>query len=155
MSTPILETIAEFIKDAIAEITTGNGYNQTLTSIRPRRIHITDQINRDLQVVVTQGSPEIFQRVVADNHVVTWRQPFICEAVAVDSDDAATAIETRLNQICADMQKKLVIDETCDGNAHYLEFDPPEIAHGPELSTVKLTVNVIYRVLKSDPYTKG
>ena len=155
MSVPILENIAEFIKDAVAEITTGNGYNQTLTSIRPRRIHITDQINKDLQTVVTQGMPELLTGVAASDHLLTWRQPFIIEAIAIDSDDAATAIETRLNQIAADIQKKLAIDETCDGDAHYLDFEPPEYHHGEKLSVVKMTVNVTYRVLKTDPYTSG
>ena len=152
MSTPIIETIAEFIKDAINEITTGNGYNQTLTAIRPRRIHITESINQDLQVLVTQDSPAAATPVEGTS-AATWWQPFNIEAIAIDSDDAATAIETRLNQIASDIIKKILIDETCDSNAHHIEIRSVEISHGPEISVVKVVIAVLYRTAYGDPYT--
>jgi len=154
MSTPIIETIAEFIKDAINDITTGNGFNQTLTAIRPKRIHLDEAINQNCQVLVSQDTPEPATPVEGTS-ATTWIQPFVIEAVAVETDAVATAIETKLNQMGSDIIKKILEDETCDSNAHHIEIRSVEINHGPEVSVVRVTIAVQYRVAYGDPYTSA
>lgn len=76
---------------------------------------------------------------------------------ALNDDGSSVTIDTRLNQICADMEKALRVDITRGDNAYQTDIGEPDllIADDGSNSAVVLPITVDYRVLKSDPYTKG
>ncbi len=155
MTTPIIEDIAANILTTINRVTTGNGYNQTIVVKRPSRVDYESKAAADdLEGVIYQGKRE---RLASEMNSYTWRQPFTIVVYALNNDGSSTTIDTRLNQICADMEKALRVDITRGGNAYHTDIGEPEnlIADDGSNSAVVLPITVDYRVLKSDPYTKG
>ena len=154
MSTPIIESIAEDIKDAINLITTGNGFNQTLTAIRPKRSDFLASAWDDLTVLVNQVEAEKPEGAI---FATTWRQYFIIMAIVIDSDDASTSIDTRLNQVAADIEKKLMEDATRGANAIDTEITAktPFADDETALTGIAIQVAVDYRTVMENPYTKA
>jgi hypothetical protein len=155
MSTPIIETIAEKIATLIDGVTAAAGYNQTLTAVRPKRIHLEGDLNADNTVIIDQEDAAIEQD---SNTELVWRQGFSLQALVIDSDDAAEAIDTRLNKIAADMIKHLFLGDNwqLDGNADGILIKGTQrFIADPQLSGVALNIDVIYRTAASDPYTKS
>lgn len=152
MSTPIIEHIAEFIKAAINDITTGNGFNQDLVAIRPKRIYLDDEVTKDLTVIIQQTDTREWEKT---NSTQGWVQRFDVQAMVVDSDNAVVSIETRLNTVRSDIEKKLLEDIKCGGYAHDLQLLPPEFYAGADFTGVLIPVEVYYRTLYDDPYTKA
>jgi len=154
MSTPIIESIAENIKDSINLITTDNEFNQTLVAVRPRRRDFQDASWDDLTVLVSQGpSAELNSAAFTKE----WAQQFLLMAIVIDSDDAANPIDTRLNQVRGDIEKKLAEDLTRGGYAIDTEINEstPFIDDETAMSGVAILVTVHYRTKDDDPYTKG
>jgi len=81
----------------------------------------------------------------------TWRQYFVLVVFVIDSDDAATSIDTRINQVRADIAKVLQVDRTRGGYAHDTEFHESTPFDDP--GGVALKISVRYRTLINDPYT--
>jgi len=155
MSTPIIETIAVKISALIDAITIAAGFNQTLTAVRPKRLHLEGDINTDLTVIIEQEDPEIQEET---NEVITWRQPFTLQALVLDSDDATTAIDTRLNQVRSDIEKKLMENDNwkLDGLADGILLRPPEkFIADPQVAGIAVNIDVIYTVLTADPYSQS
>jgi len=154
MTTPIIESIAENIKDAINLITTGNGFNQTLVAQRPKRSDFLNTAWDDLTVLVNQVDAEKPEGAI---FATTWRQYFNITAIVIDSDDATASIDTRLNQVSADIEKKLMADGTRGGNA----IDTAIIVKIPffddetAVTGIAVQVAVDYRTEIEDPYTKA
>ncbi len=155
MPVPIIENIAANILTTINGVTTGNGYNQTITAKRPSRVdYDSEAAADDLEGVIYQGKRE---RLTSPLTMQTWRQPFAIVVYALNDDGSETTIDTRLNQICADMEKALRVDVTRGDNAYQTDIGEPEfmVADDGSISAVVLPITVDYRVLKSDPFTKG
>ena len=155
MTVPIIESIAANILTTVNLVTTDNGYNQTIVVKRPGRVDYgSEAAGDDLTGLVYQGKRE---RLTSEMNSYTWRQPFTIIAFALNDDGSSVTIDTRLNQICADMEKALRVDIKRDGNALYTDIGEPEFleAEDGSSSAVVLPITVDYRVLKSDPYTKG
>ena len=152
MSTPIIEHIAENIKTDINAITTGNGYNQTLVALRPKRLMHLEAARNDLSVIISQENPEIIE--TPSNNLIDWKQPFSIDVIIVDSDDATDSIDTRINQARSDIEKKLNADTTRGGYAMRQEFEPPEYFIAEGISGITLKLNVYYRTKYDDPYSQ-
>jgi len=154
MSTPIIEYIAENIKDSIDLITTDNEFNQTLTAVRPKRRDFQDASWDDLTVLINQGPSAELESASMTKE---WAQQFLLMAIVVDSDDATDPIDTRLNQVRADIEKKLTEDLTRGGYAIDTEINEstPFIDDETALSGVAVLITVHYRTKDNDPYTKG
>lgn len=153
MSTPIIESIAEFIKDAINTITVANGFNQTLKAIRPKRLYLNNEITDDLSVVIVQEKP-IENEATATTR--SWKQPFVIQAIIIDSDNETASIDTRLNQVRSDIEKKLCEDKKCGGNAEYLKINSPDYIEPSEAFTgIVVNIEVYYTVEYNDPYVKA
>ena len=105
MSTPIIESIAENIKTAVNLITVANGFNQTLTAVRPKRNDFYKTAWDDLTVLISQAEAEELEGGYGTKE---WRQNFMLVCIVIDSDDATASIDTRLNQVAADIFKKLL-----------------------------------------------
>ena len=155
MSTPIIETIAVKLAGLINAITVAAGFNQTLTAVRPKRIHLEDSELKNGNVIIFQEDPTLLQET---DEVVSWSQPFKLQAIVIDSDDATTAIDTRLNQVRSDIEKKLMENSNwkLDGIAEGILLRAPELRIAePEDSVVVVNIDVIYTVLTADPYSQS
>ena len=104
MSTPVIEQIAVKIEEAVNAITTANGFNQDLTAVRPKRLHLEGDLNADLTVIIEQEAAEVSQ---ISGDTITWSQGFTLQAIVVDSDTATEALDTRLNKVRSDIEKQL------------------------------------------------
>ena len=154
MSTPIIEYIVEDIKDAIDAITIANGFNQTLTAIRPKRSDFKDVTPKDGDVLIWQADE--LESAAESFGTEDWTQPFVLEAVVLDSDTSETSIDTRLNQVRADIQKKLREDITRGGYAYDTLLRPSaKFDDGEGFSGIAVLIEVRYRVREADPYTKA
>lgn len=154
MSTPIVEHIAANIKTAVDTITVSNGFNQDLVAVRPKRNDFSDILPEDGKVLIWQGDEERPEEAVISAE--TWIQPFALMAIVLDSDDAETSIDTRLNQVRADIQKKLKEDIRRGGYAFDTEFLPSaKFDDGEGFSGIAVNIAVYYRVKEDDPYTKA
>ena len=153
MSTPLIEQIAAAIATDIDAITVANSFNQDLTAVRPKRNDFDTAAWDDLTVLISQVEAE---KLSGGNLTVMWRQYFMISAIVIDSDSAATSIDTRLNYVASDIAKKLLTDITrgglaIDTNVHAaVPFDD----EGSGLSGVAVQISVDYRTKEDDPYTK-
>jgi len=155
MSTPIVETIAVKLAALIDAITIDAGFNQNLTAVRPKRLHLEGDINTDGNVIIEQEDPALLQET---DEVLTWQQPFTLQALVLDSDDAATAIDTRINQVRSDIEKKLMENDNwkLDGIADGIVFRAPEkFIADPQAACIAVNIDVIYTVLTADPYSQS
>ncbi len=152
MSTPVIENIAANIATAIGEITVANGYNQDLTAKRPRRNDFSDIAPENGIVLIKQADPEPDESAIGCK---TWLQPFAIIALVIDSDGTATSIDTRINQVRSDIEKKLMIDNTRGGYAIDTDILPPqEFDDGAGFSGITVRIAVKYRTDENDPYTQ-
>lgn len=147
---PIIEQIAEFIYLALVLVTEDYGFNQDLIPLRPKRIFFTDEITADLTVLIAQEQPA---RLEMTHSTIDWQQPFVLAAICFDSDAATASIDTRLNTIRSDIEKKLTEDITLGGLAYDLQIEPPDIFTGERFSGIAVNCNVFYRTQLTDPYT--
>lgn len=153
MATPITESIAVNIATAINAITVANGFEQNLTAVRRRRLDFSDIKPEDLKVLIIQAEDELpDEEAVGSNE---WLQVYFLEAFVIDSDSAATSIETRTSKVRDDIRKKLTEDTTRGGYAietmlrAAVPFDD-----GEGFTGIELEIAVHYRTQWNDPYTK-
>ena len=150
---PVIELIAKNLETAINAITVANGYKQTLKAVRPRRNDFSDITPDDLTVLIKQADEEQGQEPIGTQD---WTQPFLLMAIVLDSDSATASIDTRINQVRADIQKKLLVDVTRGGNAYDTTILPSqEFDDGNGFSGIAVKIAVKYRTQYTNPYAKG
>lgn len=153
MTNPIVELIAQDIEARINEITTGNGFNQNLVALRPMRVDFKDVAPTNGYVLIKQADEE--EPEDQAHMTKEWEQPFVLMAIVLQSDTASTSIDQKLNQVRADIQKKLTEDTTRGGNAIDTVILPSaEFDDGEGFTGIAVRVVVRYRVKINDPYTK-
>ena len=159
MAKPVVEKIAANINDAInsvieGNVVEGNAYNQTLNSLRPKRVDFQSAPWDDLTVLVSQmarggGESELLRKSRVQNFLIT--------AIVMDSITASVTIDTRQNEVAADIEKALMVDATRGGYAIDTDvgdaspFDDAELG----LTGIAIEVAVNYKTLAKDPYTQG
>ncbi len=154
MSTPIVEQIAQNLVVLIGQITVANGFNQDLTPVRPKRIHLEGDLNADKTVIIEQEDAAIEADSTTEFMV---RQAFTLQALVIDSDEATDPIDTRLNTIAADMIKKLFTGTNWQlgGLADGVTFKSTEkFIADPQLAGIAVNIDVLYRVKTDDPYSQ-
>jgi len=154
MSTPIIEQIAVKIAALVDAVTVAAGYNQTLTAVRPKRIHLEGDINTDGTVIVEAEDAVIEQD--SNTHII-WRQGFTLQALVIDSDDATAALDTRLNQVRSDIEKKLMDGDNwqLDGTGEIFLKSATKFIADPEVAGIAVNIDVLYEVNKADPYSQS
>jgi hypothetical protein len=154
MSTPILENISVNIKAAINAITIVNGFNQDLTAVRPMRNDFKDVMPKDGVVLIKQINTDKPDEQAYST--VEWVQMYALMAIVLDGDDVSTTIDTRLNQVEADIQRKIREDPKRGNNAIDTILLPSvEFFDGRGFTGISVNIAVKYRVLEDNPYTKG
>ncbi len=153
---PVLELIAQDIQAKINAITEVGGWEQTLVAVRPTRMGFEgNAMPEDLNVLVVQDDPDEDEEHSAEGNVCSkaWIQPFLLIAFVIASDSSEVAIDTRINSVQADIQKKLMEDITRDG----LAFDTrirgsARFNESPNFTGVVVRADVFYRTRENDPY---
>jgi hypothetical protein len=157
MSVPIKENIAVNIKAAINAITIVNGFNQDLTGIRPMRNDFKDVTPKDGTVLLKQLNPNKTDEQ-PEGPFVEWEQPYALMAIVLDGDDVTTTIDTRLNQVEADIQKKIMEDPFRGGSSGVVDtiiLPSVEFDDGKGFTGISVNIAVQYRTKIEDPYTKA
>ena len=151
MSTPIVETIAGKLVDLVNAITTANGFNQDLTAVRPKRLHLETDINKDLTVIIEQEDADI--EADSTTHII-WRQGFTLQALVIDSDDETDPIDTRLNMVRSDIEKKLMESDNwkLDGLGRVMLKSAEKFIADPQVAGIAINIDVLYVVDSADPY---
>lgn len=152
MSLPIIEQIAENIEATINGITVGNGFNQTLKAIRPRRTDFSNASWGDLDILIDQVESE---KLTEEMGYVRWRQYFALTCIIIDSDSETNPIDTRLNQVFGDIAKKLAEDINRDELADDTVVNSlvPFVEEDTSLSGIVIQISVDYRTKENDPYS--
>jgi len=151
MSTPVREKIAVDIEAAMNAITVANGFNQTFAAQRTRRDDFSDVAPEDLITVIKIDEPTRVEPAACGTE--QWLQKFIIRVFVIDSDKAAQSIETRENQVWADVNKKLNEDIQRDNNALNTKVEGPDHFDDGEFTGIDIPVEVEYRTVLGDPYT--
>lgn len=151
MNTPVIELIAENIKTAVNAITVVNGFNQDLVAVRPKRNVFANVNPEDKKVLIIQADEE---EIKSPYGAKDWMQTFILAAFVIDSDDASESIDTRINKIRADVQKKLQEDIRRGGHALNTFNRPSVIFDSVEYTGIEINIEVHYRTKTDDPYSK-
>ena len=155
MATPVIESIGLKLVEYINAITTANGFNQDLTAVRPKRIHLEGDLNDDNTVIIEQEAAELIDQT---DTTITWRQAFTLQAIVIDSDNATEALDTRLNKIRSDIEKKLCASASLrlGGLAEGIIFRATEkFISDPQLAGIAVNIDVVYTTDYDDPYAQS
>ena len=161
MSEPIIEQIAIWLKEALAEITEANGYQQTLAVKRPEDTYIDEQAIENLTTIIVQGDSEPDGEGTMEE--LFWLQQFDISTFFLAQRDAALSVDTRINRVAADIHKRLGLELSdivtnngtlCSGLAYRFVFLPIEIGIVESLAATVLNVpiGVAYAVKRTNPY---
>lgn len=151
---PIKELIAEDIKLKIIEITEGNGFNYTLSAVRPKRSDFLNSAWADKMVIVNQtGEIEMTSAGLTKQRDMQ----FVLTCIYTGSDESVVPLGTPLNRIAADIEKKLMEDPTRGGNAidTVVHGSVPKYDSKAGVTGQFIEVSVHYRTKDDDPYVKG
>lgn len=159
MATAISEQIAVIVRSRLAAISTGSGYETTISggAIRPTKLGGFQP--KDYQVVVTQGTQEQIPELSHPGNppAVAWNLPFNVSAILRPSDELNTAMDTLRNEFAADVVKALntgsawwtfgglAINSTIGA---ITSFEPAEGSSGG----FNIILNVIFRTDENNPF---
>lgn len=149
---PIIERIARDIENAVNEVTTENGYSQTLTAVRPRRLDFDGILLNDGKVFIWQG--DLLPVGEPANLAAEWNAEFQIGAILIDSDTETDSIDIRLNAAAADLQKQLLADPSRGGWAIDSAITGVSKIDAEECTGVSVALQVHYRTKYDDPYSK-
>lgn len=152
MATPVSEYIAVNIEAAVNQVTIANGFNQDLLAVRRRRNDFPDIAPEEGKVLITQGDEE--STASQFTGTMQWLQAFELEAFVIDSDKALVSIDTRINQVIADLRKKLCEDHTRGGHAIDTILGGSSRYYDEGFSGTVVTIQVLYRTKEDDPYAQ-
>lgn len=156
MSTPVIESIAQYLVTVVDGITTAAGYNYTLTAVRPRCLTLDQDLAQDKNVIITQGDP--VQPEIVQGNIRQWEQPFYLAAIVYE--DASEAVDTKINKIRSDIEKAIgvanathVAGKRANGKADYIQLNEPRYLEYDQFTGILVAVTVGYSVAANDPYT--
>lgn len=156
MTTPIVEQIAEEIRDRLDEIKIVNGFNYDLTAARPNRQELSyDQTWKDRTAVLFSGPKTLNDRKSGNPSIYEWRQDFVIDVYGYEDDKETDTVETRLHKMGADVEKKLMEDPQRNKLALKTELDGGMIVADPDRTGIAVKIYVIFRVREDDPYTSA
>ena len=153
MAEPVIELIAENIFAAINEIKVVNGFSCDLTAVRPKMIDFSDVTPRDGTVLIYQEDED---RAENEGTLTNeWNQTFNIVSLVLQSDKSQTPMDIKINRVRADIQKKLMEDDSRGGLAITTILGPSTIFNAGEgFAGISITIIVNYRVSETDPYTR-
>jgi len=147
----ILEQIAAFVKTALDELVVSGAASSV---DRPLRTG-TPRSPADKALVLYQDDPALDEE--APMGFKQWVQPFAVDCYVKPSDASTTPVDTAVNEIRAQVEKKLREAPTCGGLAIDLRIGEPEgfVAANGAFEGVRVNFAVLYRHLENDPYSQS
>lgn len=152
MKTPIVEYIGAYLETIIGEITTDSGWEYTLSPTRSKRFFLENDSLPDLKAYILQGKSKTDGDSLSATAPRTVKQQYFIWVICLQSDDDVVAIDTKLNKVRSDVEKKLCENYTCDGYAKSLDIIDTEPTDDPETG-ILIEIEVIYMVQWNNPYT--
>jgi len=171
MAESIIEQIAQWLESAVADVTVAGGYQQTLSVKRPEDRYITPESITDMSATVYQADCEEDSEPDADEPAgdyypqIYWRQEFVIYVDFFAQKGAALSIDTRINRVTADIQKRIGVEvaalranggRLCGGLAYRIELMPPSIELDRDLNSTVLMcpVEIAYNFDRDNPYSQ-
>jgi len=164
MAEPLIERIVEEICDRVNEITQDAGWQYDLAAARPTRHQIVDLAEgayiapKDGTVLVIQDDPTLLEgeELAGNPAKLEWALPVHLMAFAIESDQATTPIDRRLNRMRSDLEKKLREDPTRGGLAVDTRIQSPyQFPQSAAQTGVVVVVHVHFRTSEDSPYEQG
>ena len=157
---PIVEQIIQNVVTVVDGVTVANGYNQNLDAVRPLRLDLDDvgpAVNG--KVVVVHDDPAVDEEHSNAGNPArqAWKLMVTLIAYVLPSDDSATAIDTLINRVRADLEKALQVDPTRGGLAVWTMPAGSQkfVLEGGGVTGVAVFADVLYRTPIGDPYTNA
>jgi hypothetical protein len=153
MTYPVNELIAQNILTTIQGVTTGNGYNYTLSAQRHTRAG--DKVAH-LNAVIIQEDP----KEVPDPKVYNtkeWLLTFHVGVFVIPEEQDTTPIDQYVNLIAADVHKALMVDRYRGGYALDTQIRPSykSAEEGLKYECIVIPAEVNYRTNELNPYQQA
>lgn len=151
-TTPVSELIARDVLTTVASVTTGHGYNYTLSASRHSR---AGDKRQHLNAVIVQHDP----REVSEPKIYNtkeWWLPFAIGIYIMPDETDTTPIDQYVNVIRADVENALMADRYRSNNALDTQVRAPtiDVIEGiADLLIVNVEVN--YRTSELDSYVNA
>lgn len=158
MSNPLIEQIVLQIIDTLGDITTGNGYNQTVGTIhRPKTLQARTQATYasfDMAVTLGESTGNDEYNYAGNPPVIGLTQEIMLDMIYRPSKAASDAIDTVLARFEADVRRTLMQDPQINSLACDSDMDEPDFWANADDGTVGATVTLMvhYRIAENDPY---
>ena len=161
MANPGFEVVAANLLTLLNGVTTGNGYNQTISIWRSKRADFQDIFNRTPAngngVLYLVGLERLLDDDSADGPelgTAKWNLQFSLEIYVVESD-FSSAVDTLINQVVADVYKRIMTDPSLTGKAiDTVVTGITRIGGDPNFSGPAIAIDCLVRHLIADPYTQ-
>jgi len=148
MTTPINESIMLNVEALINTITTGNGYNQTLTAMRSKRVDYKYEPPDNGSTLITWLGDRSVDNAAG---LASWTMELSIFSIVCPAAET-TDIDPLMAQVSADIEKALKID----AQRNSLAIDTRITDKSPQDSTIgegiNITVEIDYRTNWGDPY---
>lgn len=158
MAEPIIEQIADAIKDVIDTVTVANGFHYTLAAVRSKRLHLAGDQNDDLNAFLIQENAARDNENLLTLETINWIQLFTIQVIGLDADDATTSIDTKLNRIASDIMKQMAAGTNINLAGLAERVLPAGIVFDFEdarVSAVYVQFEVHYHTDFGDPYNQN
>jgi len=150
LSVCIAEQVAVFLLAALQEVVDEGNAN----SVARPKAYMLAKSPADKDLLLFQGDPEKTDEGPVG--FVEWNAPFMVSCFVRPSEASASPVDTTINEIRAQVEKKLRADPNCGGLTVDLRILSPEgfnLGKGTEGVTVNF--QVVYRHREDDPYTQS
>ena len=153
MGFPVNELIAQNVLSTVQGVTTGTGYNYTLTAQRHSR---AGDKKAHLNAVIIQEDP----REVPDPKVYNtkeWLLTFHVGVFVIPLEQDTTPIDQYVNLIAADVHKAVMVDRYRGGLAldTQIRASYKSVEDGLEYECIVIPVEVNYRTNEVNPYQQA
>lgn len=170
MANPIVERIAIVLKARLERITVANAFNYTVAGVL-RPVRLGKIIPRHLQIVLVQDNPQVNEaesKASGSGTLLGIDQPFNILAFLRPSDTDATAIETFINTLEADVRKAITNPAVVTLWHEFREADNTRLSITARFESTQyfpesdgsfdgfvMPLIVTYRTPENDPFTVG
>ncbi len=151
MANPIKNYIIENLEATINGITTANSYQQDLVAVRSKRIDYTDVTPGNGKVLIVSADEETLQGAsgITDKTITYYLFAWV-----MPSTDT-TEIDLLNDQVSADIEKALTVDLKRGAYARTTRIISINPMDTPRREGVEVVIEVDFRTLDTDPYTKA
>ena len=148
MADCVQETIMKWLKTKLDELVT----SEDLVAVtRPARGGLSVR-PQHLLATLYQDDPQPDE---STHGAAYWIMPLAVDLFVRPADGSTDPVDTTINNLRATVEKKLIEDITCGGNAHNLNIRAPQgFMEGEGFEGVRVNFDVQFGTLENDPFTQ-